>query len=276
MRQIIGLTMAIAMFSSVVFAADVVQREGKDLVVYKQVEVQRYKDVPPEIPKEEVIKIVQKGEGEFPLESKCVAFSRQFGFPFVLTTVSVETSMRYHDGAWSKSQSIKKPVTSDDWIGTLCTTGFFLFCLLVVSLINQKKREGNIKLLLHYAIILVAPLMGALFRLGVTASGHSTPAIVISLYVFAIGGFFLWLWVFRKESLDRKFAMGTLFLAVLIGIMSGAAESYYNADFLKRQLFVTICSCIVSYCIGKLAKWIFRWGTVTSPVVVPNIPTEYD
>lgn len=281
MRQIIGLVIALLVVSlhSFAGAAEVVRREGKDLVVYKQIEsvVNRYKDVPPEVPDAEAIKIIRAGTGQYALPHTAKDYVIDFGFPIRLAFI--ERALYYQNGSWSVKLA-EPSAPQSDWLLTCIFVVLPVVSLVLASVGNQKSEEcGDGRIFLLYLCVIVTPLVGQGIRLGLIAL-HELAFDDGVLVLFFLLGLAVWMIVvaFRGvrscAGLELAFLAGPLMMIVaLLELVTGIKEQQFlqsGSIFWQNTIFLA-GSCLGAYVLAKLVKRLFFKSKAGPPVSTESL-----
>jgi len=240
MKQIIWLVLVMALCSSAVLAADVVQREGKDVVRYSMVELERYKDVPSAVPNEEAIKIVQSGKGEYVLPEKKLKLILRARLPIMHTYISEETAWQYRDGAWVSSATQEKPPFKNSTWGTIFLLVFPTVALMVMSIGNRITSTGGSRLLLPYGFFVTAPLVTMWW------SNYLGPFLVAAIVLIFLA--------ICSDDFEWKFFPA---IANILGLLLVSAATYFptwESEMAFSIIYPTLLSgsCLASYVVSRL------------------------
>lgn len=260
MRQIIwiGILVFLAITNYSLAVADVTREENGDVVVYKQVEAQRYKGVPQEVPLERAVEILQAGKGEYVLRTHEDTWYT-FAFPAIRTSVTTKTVIRYQNGKWMPVVSFSEPPETTLTCLPIIALGLLVGAFFYVALANLKTYSGDRRLIFPYAVIVASFAVGHVAQLTMYTSHSGNGLGGLSTIVVVLGAF-AGSFACRESGSDWR--LGSIVLtaaAVLLGLITGhTIHSWpFDTGFVDAALAFLMWGCAAAYIVARVISWSF-------------------
>ena len=231
---------ALAVGVSLAGEKEIIKRDGPDVVLYHEVE--RYPNVPSEIPPKLAIGIIRE---EIENHASPVGETFGFSFSFPIERMFYSRIWNYQNGEWKLNKVLKK---EESWPSTVIVFLIPAFFCFVVSFVNWLGRTRVKKLILLYFFFCLLPL-GALVQI-FDPDFSTDKSIILALFGILASGI-------TVGFIGKHFRYFALLFGVFVAsIVFGGSYHFFkmSTEDLLCYIIFLVAICLVSFVTAEQTK----------------------